>query len=140
MIIYDKKPRYSPDTGEQVGHQFVEKERRCDVSGKLLYDGEQGSEPIVSYSFDYQSTDAGYGTVDGEYELRMEHHVVDHQFMDSPFEIRWDVEDGLRELFMLSEEDRFDRFLRKCRAQAAIRLLEEGVIEAWQLDGGPDPE
>lgn len=140
MIIYEKKPFYSRSTGEVAGVKFTEKERRCDVSGKLLGDGDYSSKPVVSYSLDYKSTDAGYGTIGEEFILRMKHYVEDHQFMDSPFEIRWDEEESLKELFMLSEEDRFDRFLRKCRAQAAIRLLEEGVIEAWQLDGGPDPE
>lgn len=41
---------------------------------------------------------------------------------------------------MMRTRKHLKRRASKCRAQAAIRLLEEGVIEAWQLDGGPDPE
>jgi hypothetical protein len=142
MRVLEVKPRYSQETGEQIGVRYAVKEHRCDFSGELMYDDLHESEPWITYTISYGGNDACWGCPEGESKLRNEYDVYGiHMLMqEEPFGIRWDREEAFKQAFVESDTTAFGHFLRECRAATALRLLEEGVIQPIQLEGYEGPE
>jgi hypothetical protein len=142
MRIFEVKPRFSEETGEQIGVRYAIKEHRCDFSGEVMYEDDYEEEPFVTYDVSYEGNDPCWGCQGDEGKLRDEFEIWGvHMLMsEERFAIMMKYEEAFKQAFVESDCTAFADFLRECRAKTALRLLREGVLTPIQLDGYEGPE
>ncbi len=133
MMIYEKKTVQTIIDGDvaDVSVKMIQKEIRCDFTGKVV---EYGS---VSYSIDWNEYDPCFGNLDGEDAL-MDLFGVDVRDLMSQEYTYYSNSDGHCESYNMFKEilkySSLEDTMRYFRAKAALKLINDGTIEPYQLN------
>jgi hypothetical protein len=148
MIIYDKVKRFNSETGEPV-ERWVQKEVRCDYTGKVLDYNDFGPESFCTYQLSYGDHDPCFGSSGDEYQLGKDFKIDIHAFMSQEYHFYSgvaDTKDQYAEWQMMEEAMKdcrnpksewyrcytFDAICRVARCRTARKLVDDKVITPEQ--------
>lgn len=145
-IVYDQ------DTGEEKGYEIKNKICRCDWSGERIdkkIEGYSCSLPYEKYRLMYGSQDPCTGVNEGEDKLK-DYYIDPYTFLlhNGSYLIKWPYKGKAMKAFADKVHDNdtwagygFAEFLREMRSKTAIKLLEDGTVDPYQMVGFElDPE
>lgn len=141
MKIYHKTKLYNRTTGKpELFHTF--KEYRCDYSGVAL-EPDCSDSPYCQYLLCHGDHDQCYGAGGLEFEFGEKYNIDMHAFLSQAYCFAEDTEEAmLLDILDMYNKERgladyftIETALRTSRVLAATKLLEDGVIEPWQLVG-----
>lgn len=148
MNIYDKIKQFAPNTGEP---KFVKKfiGLRDDYSGEEIDEGDDVRSTYCIYKLNYQSCDPCFGAsglefefsekykIDMWYFLQGEYHFIDgsgyKQFCTCFNMMKEAMANIEKQDSLWQHAYTFDSMCRTSRILAATKLIENGIIEPWQL-------
>lgn len=148
MIIYDKVKRFNSETGEPV-ERWVQKEVRCDYTGKVLDYNDFGPESFCTYQLSYGDHNPYFGSSGDEYQLGKDFNIDIHAFMSQEYHFYSggaDTKDQYAEWQMMEEAMKdcrnpksewyrcytFDAICRVARCRTARKLVDDKVITPEQ--------
>lgn len=153
MIIYDKVQRFDSVTGKPI-ERWVQKEVRCDYTGRVLDYNDFGPESFCTYSLNYGDHDPCFGAGGEEYQLGKDFKIEVFPFMSQEYHFYngggcSDAKEDYAEWQMMEEAIKnchkektewyrcytFDSMCRTARVRTARKLIEEKVITPEQLEG-----
>lgn len=155
MIIYDKVQRFHPVTGKPFD-KWIQKEIRCDYTGRVLDYGNFGPESFCTYNLNYGDHDPCFGASGDEYKLGKDFGIEVFPFMSQKYHFYSSSGDAkkdyaewqmMEEVFAVrqggcncrnekSEWYRcytFDAICRQARVRTARKLIESKEITPEQL-------
>lgn len=151
MIIYDKVQRFHPVTGKPV-EKWIQKEIRCDYTGRVLDYSDFGPESYCTYNLNYGDHDPCFGSSGDEYQLGKDFNIEVFPFLSQEYHFYSgggsDTKDQYAEWQMMEEALKhckdaksewyraytFDAICRTARVRTARRLIESKEITAEQLE------
>lgn len=155
MIIYDKVQRFNPVTGKSI-EKWIQKEIRCDYTGKVLDYDNFGPESFCTYSLNYGDQDACFGAGGDEYKFGKDFGIEVFPFMSQEYHFYSgggsDAKEDYAEWQMMEETMKnckksnsewhrcytFDAICRVARVRTARKLIEDKVITPEQLKASND--
>lgn len=151
MIIYDKVKRFDSVTGKPI-ERWIEKEIRCDYTGKVLGYNDFGPESFCTYNLNYGDHDPCFGVPGEEYQLGKDFHIEVFPFLSQAYHFltvggtdnkedcaEWQMmEEALKNCKKSNNEwfrcHTFDAICRAARCRTARKLIEDKVITPEQLE------
>lgn len=151
MIIYDKVKRFDSETGEPI-ERWVQKEVRCDYTGKALDYNDFGPESFCTYQLCYGDHDPCFGSSGDEYQLSKDFKIDIHAFMSQEYHFYSgggaDTKDQYAEWQMMEEAMKdcrnpksewyrcytFDAICRVARCRTARKLVDDKAITPEQFE------
>ena len=151
MIVYNKVKRFNSETGEPV-ERWVQKEIRCDYTGRVLEYSDFGPESYCSYHLDYDNHDPCFGSGGDEYQLGKDFKIEVFPFMAQEYHFYSgggsDTKEEYAEWQMMEEAIEncknpksewhrcytFDAICRQARCRTARKLIENKAITPEQLE------
>lgn len=150
MKIYTRIQKFDPDTGKPVMVKQFD-HLRCDYTGKKIEpDGAWDDAAIYcSYILNYRDCDPCFGADGDEFEFGQKYNIDMFYFLSEEYHFidGMNSEKEYTELAMMQEAIKnrkkkgspwegcfsFHAMCRTARILTATHLIEDGIIEAWQL-------
>jgi hypothetical protein len=150
MIIYDKVQRFDSITGKPVD-KWIQKEIRCDYTGRVLDYDDFGPESYCTYNLNYGDHDPCFGAGGPEYQLGQDFKIDVFPFMSQEYHFYsngGDSKECHAEWQMMTEAMKhckdsksewhrcytFDAICRQARVRTARKLIESKEITPEQLE------